>query len=182
MLVLNTDFNVLRTAFISAIMMATGLNQEHVVTEEAEAPNSPRPSLPYMAMKITTPAARYGDDTKQNIPSTDLWTSSGPRKMTVSFDAYGKSHEDAYNLMTLWQTALDEETTQEALRKTGIAVLIIGTVADVSILLNTAYEGRAHMDSQFGIAVGVQSDLGRIDTVPVVGTVTTDQDEIKTVS
>ena len=91
--------------------------------------------------------------------------------MTVSFDAYAESHEDAYNLLSLWQTALDEENTQALLREAGIAVWTIGTVADLSALLNTGYEGRAHMDCQMGIAMNLQSDLGEIAKVPIAGQV-----------
>lgn len=171
---LDVDFNAIRINLVQTMMASLGLNQDHVILEEPEAPNMPRPTLPYASFKITTQGARYGDDTKQNIPSTNLWTSGGPRKMSVSFNTYGSTHEQAYNLMCLWQTALDEETTQEALRRAGISVLIIGTVADLSALLNTGYEGRAHLDCQFGLAFNVTSDLGEIKTVPYTGTVETE--------
>src|ERR1700733_9360621 len=134
---LNLDYNAIRATVIRAIQGSVGLDQNHVVTVEAEVPNSPRPTLPYMSMKITTPGSRYGDDTKQNVPdkdgnATNVWNSGGPRKMTISFQSYAKSHEDAYNLLMLWQGCLDEENTQEYLRAAGISVLIIGTVADLS--------------------------------------------------
>jgi hypothetical protein len=98
--------------------------------------------------------------------------------MTVSFNAYAGSHEDAYNLMALWQTGLDEENTQSLLRQAGIAVWLIGTVADLSELLNTAYEGRAQMDCTFGLAMNVTSDLGEILEVVVDGAITTDQNQV----
>ena len=178
---LDLDYNLVRKAIINAIQYSTGLDQNHVIVSEPESPNHPRPtSFPYMDMKITTPGSRYGDDTKQNVPDsngnpTNIWASGGPRKMSVSFNAYAETHENAYNLMALWQTALDEENTQELLRAAGIAVWIIGTVADLSALLNTGYEGRAHMDCQFGLAMNLTSVLGEIDTAVVDGTVTTDQ-------
>lgn len=177
---LDVDFNLIRTAFINALQYACGLDQNHTITEEGEEPNTPRPGLPYMGMKIITPGARFGDDDKTNVPDADgkgttVWNTGGPRKMTVSFDAYGNSHEEAYNLMSLWQTALDEENTQALLRETGIAVWIIGTVADLSQLLNTGYEGRAHMDCQFGLAMNLTSDLGAMETAVVHGSINTGQ-------
>lgn len=98
--------------------------------------------------------------------------------MTVSFQCYGNSHEEAYNYMSLWQTSLDLQNIQEILRSAGIAVWTIGTVADLSSLLNTGYEGRANMDCTFGLAFNLESDLGAIETVPVQGTITTDQNKV----
>lgn len=174
------DYFAIRKAFIKVIMLTTNLDQNHVITEEPESQNWPRPSKPYISMKITTPAARFGDDTIINVtdalgqPST-IFNSGGPRKMTVSFHCYGTSHEEAYNYMSLWQSSLDLQNIQEILRDTGIAVWIIGTVADLSSLLNTGYEGRAHMDCTFGLAFNLESDLGAIETVNVDGAITTDQ-------
>lgn len=182
MLKIDLDYNLIRKCIINAIQSSTGLDQNHVIVLEAEEPNSPRPSLPYIGMKITTPGARYGDDTKQNIPGSTKWSSGGPRKMTASFEAFASTHEDAYNLMTLWQTSLDEENIQSFLRASGIAVWIIGTVADLTALLNTGYEGRAQMDCQFGLAVNLTSDLGEMDSVTVTGAITTDSGIVNTVT
>ena len=175
------DYNQIRKAIAREIQKVTGLDNNHVVYLEAEAPNVPRPTNPYMGFKIISPGERFGDDSKQNIidPVTGLptnnWNSGGNRKMTISFNAYGTSHEEAYNYMSLWQAALDLENIQEDLRAFGIAVWVIGNVADLSALLNTGYEGRAQMDCSFGIAVNVQSNLGEIDSGAVEGTVNTNQ-------
>lgn len=176
------DFNAIRLAFINEIMAVTLLDQEHVVTLEPETPNWPRPDKPYIGMKITTPSAKSGDDSKQNVPDDEgnpstVWNSGGVRKMTVSFEAYGNTHEEAYNYMGLWQTALDLYNTQAALRTAGVAVWVIGNVVDLSALLNTGFEGRAQMDCTFGIAMNLQSDLGSMEIVNVDGQVTTDQNE-----
>lgn len=177
------DYNAIRLAFVNTIMLTCNMDQNHVIIEEPETQNWPRPPKPYFSMKITTPAARFGDDTILNVndamgnPST-IWNSGGPRKMTVSFHCYGNTHEEAYNYMSLWQASLDLQNIQGILRETGIAVWIIGTVADLSSLLNTGYEGRAHMDCTFGLAFNLESDLGAIETVPVQGAVTTDQNVV----
>lgn len=185
---LDLNYNVIRAQLIRAIQFSTGLNPNNTIVMEQEAPGSKRPSLPYMGMKIINPGRRFGDDTQQNIStgmpavSSEVWSSGGPRGMTVSFHSFAESHEDAYNLMSLWQTSLDEPTTQSLLRQAGIAVWLIGSVEDLSQLLNTAYEGRAHMDCEFGIAMNVTSNLGEMDSVTVDGQITTDQGQIQDIS
>jgi hypothetical protein len=169
------DYIAIRKAFISTIMLTCNLDQNHVITEEPESQEWPRPSKPYISMKITSPAARYGDDCAVNLPDaegnpTTVWNSGGPRKMTVSFHCYGNSHEEAYNYMSLWQSSLDLANIQAILRETGISVWLIGTVEDLSSLLNTGYEGRSHMDVTFGLAFNLASDLGAIESVQVTGT------------
>lgn len=172
------DFVLIRKTIANEIQKVTGLiavREEAIIAEKTE-----RPKLPYFGFKITTPAAKSGDDSKQNVLDgngnpTTKWNSGGVRQMSVSFDCYATSQEEAYNYMGLWQTALDLENIQEDLRRVGIAVWIIGTVADLSQLLNTGYEGRAHMDCQFGIAMNLVSDLGEMDTVTVNGAVTTEE-------
>lgn len=176
------DFNLIRRAVCTVMYKSLGLTQNQVIEEEGEEPNFPRPKrFPYMGFKITSPGGRYGDDAKQTVldslgqPTTKV-RSFGPRRMTMIFNAYGKTHEDAYNLMMLWQSALDEELVIDYLNSKGISVSVIGGVADLSALLNTGYEGRAHLDCTFLITAGVTSDLGEIETVSIQGEVATPQE------
>lgn len=174
------DFNLIRKAFAREIQKVTGFDSNHVVLLEPETQNSPRPSRPYMGFKFTTPAAKSGDDSKDSVLDTHgnpttIVNSGGVRKMTISFQCYATSHEEAYNFMSLWQTALDLSNIQEDLRRSGIAVWIIGNVADLSALLNTGYEGRSQMDCTFGIAMNLSSDLGSEDAVEVQGSISSDQ-------
>lgn len=176
------DYNAIRAAIAREIMKVTQLSNNQVLLAEPEVQNEPRPQKPYFSFKITTPGSRYGDDSKDNVKdsignATPVFNSGGPRKMTVAFDCYGNSHEEAYNYMTLLQCSLDLANIQQDLYRSGIAVWIIGTVADLSALLNTGYEGRAHMDVQFGLAANIQSDLGYMDTVTADGAITTDQNK-----
>ena len=175
------DFNDVRIAFFESIKKVTLLDQQHIIYEQPETQDVTRPKeKPYMSFFLTVPASKTGDDSKRYV-SGNKWNSGGVRKMTVSFNSYGRSHEEAYNYMCLWQTALDLEDIQEDLRRSGIAVWIIGNVADLSKLLNTGYEGRSHMECTFGIAANLVSDLGSIDTVPVHGKIfTQDGQEIDT--
>lgn len=184
------DFNAIRIAFVRCMQGVLPKVQNKpmpVLYAEPETQNTPRPANPYMTLKFTTPSAKSGDDTKSWVKDshgnpTTVVNSGGVRQMTVDFDSYGNSHEEAYNIMAIWQTALDLWDVQATLREAGVAVWIIGTVADLSQLLNTAYEGRAHMTCTFGIAMNLQSDQGEIDSVEVTGTVKTDQGETVTLN
>lgn len=91
--------------------------------------------------------------------------------MSLSFHCYAEEHESAYNFMALWQSALELKGVQEDLRKVGIAVWIIGNVADLSQLLNTGYEARAQMDVQCGLAINLVETLGTVGTVNIDGTI-----------
>ena len=162
------DFNAIRSAIVQEIKAVTFLDDKHVRAEEAETQNDPRPRRPYMAFKIIGPADKSGDD-DQELVSDTMWNSGGVRKMTISFHCYGRDHEEAYNYMTLWQGALNTEPVIQTLREKGIAIWIVGNVADLSILLNTGYEGRSHMDVTFGIASNIVSDYGKIEHVDVEG-------------
>lgn len=173
------DFNDIRKALVAMVTAATGLTciLEEQKGEKGEAQT--RPDLPYASLKITTPATRFGDDTTQPVSDTVI-NRGGQRRMSVSFHVYDVDQEDAYNAMALLQSKLDQFGTQELLRKSGIAVWIIGNVADLSALLNTGYEGRSQMDCQFGIAANLTEDVGQIKKVGITGTAHTDGSDATT--
>lgn len=171
---LAVDYNLIRKTIAQQVQGVTGLT---CVLEEPEGPVDKRPKLPYFSFKITSPGIKSGDDSKQNVPKSPLTNSGGSRKMVIDFNCYAVTHEEAFDFMATWQTALDLEDIQMNLRAVGIAVWVIGTVADLSKLLNTGYEGRAHLDCSFGIAMNLQSDLGYIAIATVEGAVATDQNK-----
>ena len=175
------DFNLVRITLARCIQSVTLLSQNNVIMEEPESQNWQRPSKPYFSIKMLGPAAKSGDDDKRYLGG-DVWNSGGVRKMTIEFNCYGQTHEDAYNYMTLWQTALDQENVQEALRQAGIAVWIIGNVADLSQLLNTGFEGRSHLECTFGIAANITSNIGEMDSVVVDGKINTGTEDVNTIT
>ena len=177
------DFNSIRVAFVREIQKVTGLDNQHVIVEEPETQREDRPTKPYMSMKITTPGAKNGDDSQDQTfdgpTSSTIWTTGGQRKMTVEFNCYGRTHEESYNYMALWQVALENQSVQQDLRANGIAVWVIGNLADLSKLLNTGFEGRSHLESTFGIAVNYSTDLGQMASVQVDGAVQTPDSTIE---
>jgi hypothetical protein len=80
--------------------------------------------------------------------------------------------------MTLVQAKLQDETVLMDLRRSSIAVWDVGTVADLSQLLNTAYEGRTQMDITLGVASNLGADLGEIESVTISGEIDEETDEI----
>ena len=174
------DYNVFRKAFANEV---TRVTKVPCVLEETTTQDTPRPTnpalTPYFSFKITTPGAKSGDDAQTFAGDGTVQGRGGQRKMVVSFHCYSREQEDAYNLMALWQASLELQQTQENLRKAGIAVWVIGNVADLSALLNTGYEGRSHMDVSFGVASNLTQDLSEIDTAEVTGLVNTDQGIVK---
>ncbi len=170
------DYDALRIALVAAVCEATGLDQDHVVAAEAEVPNAPRMSRPYVAFKLTTAAQRWGEDsargtTGNGVNPTEL---RGPRLVVVSFNSYGTSHEQAYTAMSLLQASLPTPPVRAILDAAGISVLMAGPVRDLTILMDTAYEGRAQMDVRLCVRSAVTYDAGRIQTGQLVGTVQAD--------
>lgn len=174
------NFNALRVALVKEVQRITKLT---CIMLEPETQNAPRPGKPYFTLKMLGPAGKQGDDAATNVLDnfgnpTTVWNRGGQRKMTVDFSCYGCTHEQAYDYMALWQASLELETTQENLRRAGIAVWLNGSVRDLSVLLNSGFEGRAQMEVQFGIASNLDEDLGGIQTIYIDGTADTGSEEI----
>lgn len=173
------DYNLFRKAIANELTRISGIV---TIMSEPETQRTPRPKKPYYTMKFMSPGVKQGSDSVNRQETSSVVNIGGQRKLTCSFQCYGRSHEEAYNFMVLWQAHLETETTQANLRLAGIALWLNGSVEDLSALLNTGYEGRAGMDVQFGIASNLSEDQGEIDTVIIQGTVTSDQNIPTTVS
>lgn len=175
---LPVDYIAIDTALVREIKR---VSQIECIIEEPKITNAPRPCpLPYFSFKVTSPGIKQGDDSKQYTQKNDttlVVNTGGVRKMMVSFQCYAEDERTAYQYMALWQSCLDQLTTQENLRKAGIAVWVIGNVADLSQLLNTGYEGRSQMDVSFGIAANLEEEFGAITKVGITGTIDDEEQE-----
>jgi hypothetical protein len=101
----------------------------------------------------------------------DYWVYAGPRQMTVSFQFYGRTHEEAYGLGSAWQASLAQEPTMDALATYGITVWSREPVVNITSLLSTGYEGRAAINATFGLQSSMTVKVGSIEQVPVSGVV-----------
>lgn len=164
------DFKRIRQGLVRALEATMG---KTCIVAEPDTLNNPRPPLPYFSFKITTAAAKEGDDHDEYIGNgtTTIHNRGGQRRMVVSFQCYTASTDESFELMCTWQGALELRSVQEELRKYGIAVWIVGNVADLTSLLQTGYEARSQMDVTFGIASNLTEDLGTIEEVQVQGEV-----------
>lgn len=177
------DYDAIRRTLVQAVAQACNLALGQVMMLEQEVPNAPRPNRPYMGLMVTSASVKAGFDSLiavQDAPGspTGLFTYVGPRSMAVSFESYGRSHEEAYSLMALWQARLDQAPTQQLLDAQNMAVYRIGAVQDLSQLLNAAWEGRAQMDVTFGLTSQSVADVGAIDSVNVSGLVSIDATDV----
>ena len=171
------DFNAIRKAISNTVEKYVGGKLKCIQAEQSDQ-NRPSPPMPYMTFKIIAAAMKSGDD-HQSYITDETWSRSGQRVMTVSFQCFAAQQEEAYEIMSLWQAQLELNTVQEYLRRSKIAVWLIGGVADLTQLHNTGYEARSQMDVTFGIASNLDEDLGSIETVGVEGEVDTDQEIIE---
>ena len=176
MLALPLDFDSYRRAIVAAVALGTGLDPGQVIMLQPEAPNAPRPTVPYVGLRVLTVAVKTGFDAPVSVADdagfpTGLVAYVGPREMNVSFECFGATHEQAYGVMAAWQASLDTPPVQQLLEASDLAVYTIGQVTDLSTLLLTAYEGRAQMDCSFGMTSRLTVDAGRIDTVDITGSV-----------
>lgn len=169
------NYNALRAALVRSVRDCTGLGQNNVVMMEPEEPNANRPELPFAALKFVTTAVKSGWDTMnhagQGGDQAGYFIYSGQRSIVCAFDFFGTTHEEAYGLAALYQGGLDQDLIWGALNQAGIAVWRVDQVVDLSALLSTGYEGRAHLTVQFGVTSTSLVDVGYIEHVPVAGVV-----------
>lgn len=169
------DYNQIRKTLCNQVTASTGLL---CVLYEPEQVKDSRPKLPYFTMKIMGVAGKVGDDSysqagTEESPSTQ-WNFGGTRRLTVSFECYGNTHEEAYSYMQAWMAALDTIPVQQNLQGAGVPFWQCLDITDASELLNTGWEGRAIMDAYFGVVSNVTVDLGAIEAVPIEGEIISD--------
>lgn len=170
------DFDNIRATLCEAIMYGMGLDTNQVIAMEPEVAGFARPALPYLGFKLTSPAIRKGDDASQVVRVSDsgddmLMRRFGMRRMTVSFQTFGKTHEQAWSMMALWQAMLADHEVREVLSRGTVAVWQIGAVIDLSVAMNTGFEGRAQMSVDFGVLSSIELWVPVIRTVIADGTV-----------
>lgn len=173
------DFDAIRVALVAAVRLGVGLDHNHVIMMESEVAGAPRPSLPYMALKVTTAAMRRGNDACSvqaiSADGSRYESYSGSRQMNVSFQSFGQSHEQAYGMMALWQASLELPEVQELLRRSDVSIWQVGNVVDLTQLVGTGYEGRAQMDVFFGVLSNITTWTPSIRVASAEGTTYADQ-------
>lgn len=186
-LALPVDYDACRRTLVQAVALGVGLPSNQIMMMQPEAPNAPRPCAPYVGIRVLSPGVAFGWDCIIPVADapgspTGLFTSAGPRSMLVSFESFGASHEQAYGVMAALQAALQVCTVQQVLDAANMAVCDIGPIRDLSTLLLTSFEGRTQMDVTFGLTSELTVDAGYIDSAPVSGSVTIEDNQQVAVS
>jgi hypothetical protein len=179
-MILPIDYNVIRATIVSQAEASMGVT---CVLQEPETTGAPRPALPYLTFKFTSPAVKAGwDEPFQERDADGVLTGNiiwcGQRRVVASFQCYGNTHEEAYNILSGWQLALNQFGVGAAFAEAGIAICGIGSVKDITMLINNAYEGRAHLDAEFGVSFSVvEQNVGLIAGAVVSAPILTGDDE-----
>lgn len=177
------DYSLISKTLVDAVMQATGLGPNSVILAQGETTMAPRGAKPYISIFITQVISLFGKDAFKNNPNasnTTTWTYYGPRSVSVDFNVYADDHQAAYNYASLLQACLSQEPTRLALKAGFLSVWNIGQATDVSILLNTAYEGRSLLQCEFGTMSSMDVDLSSIEQVTIDGTIATNTENLVT--
>lgn len=121
---------------------------ENLTVIFAETSPGPRPSKPYLSMRLIGPKVLSFQDDQRFNPSTNLFEVKGLREYTISIQAFGV---DASDILGEIQTKLSypEVTEFFSSHDADIGIVDRGDVLNVTELLDTAYEARAAMDVRF---------------------------------
>jgi len=106
--------------------------------------SSQKPPRPYMTLFIPTPSRPLHPE-ESRVTETQ-YRKTSQREADVSMNVYG--HEAIEALSSL-QSRIQNEQFSEKFRKKNIAVIDVGSVRDLSALLDTAWESRAQCDMRF---------------------------------
>ena len=161
------------------------LPDEWTVTraEEVTGKDAPRPSGPYVTLKIISgPGKLTVDDELRFNGKTEgkrNFNLVGQRSYTISLKAFRSGHNDALEEIS---TCLEDPDLRHQLRSDAcISITNRGNVIDISSVLDTGFEGRSSLDIFFNSVNNKETNVGLIEGAQVSGTMKTqDGNEINT--
>lgn len=125
-------------------------------------PNSPRPTVPYITLFISQVTAVNQDWANPNADINGSTSMKGDRQFTLEIQAYGA---DPLTLMENIRTSLQKQSILDTLRTNGIAFYSSLTINDITELVDSQYERRAHLDVLFGIGQVYADSPGFFDHI-----------------
>lgn len=142
-------------------------------------PNSPRPTVPYISLFISQITAVNQDWSSGVTDINGAIAMKGDRQFTLEIQGYGL---DPLTLMENIRTSLQKQSVLDTLRANGIAFYSSLTINDITELVDSQYEHRAHLDILFGIGQVYVDAPGFFDHIELteqfidqVGTIIYDQ-------
>jgi len=130
-----------------------------------QGPVPPRPPRPCINMKIVTPSVKIGGKDDLRYVGGNFVV-NGPRKMLVSFNSYGV---EAIEIMTDLRDSIDDPDVIDQLGAAGLAFVREGDVENLTQLLDSNYETRAHIDIEFGYNIENATGIVEIDKISING-------------
>jgi len=153
--------NALRT------WLVTELAIEVIMAEQA----APRPATPYATISLGNPRTVGLDDagalTDPGAPAYASRAMRGDRIITTSIQVFGAG---AMDYIRAASNALNKEATKDALSAAGVAPVDIGTLTDLTELLETEFEDRAGLEVEFVFADEYTDTVPLVEHVTAVGT------------
>jgi len=124
--------------------------------------NSPRPKVPYITLFISQITAVNQDWSSGVTDVNGAIAMKGDRQFTLEIQAYGA---DPMELMENIRTSLQKQSVLDTLRANGIAFYSSLTINDITELVDSQYERRAHLDVLFGIGQVYADSPGFFDHI-----------------
>ena len=128
--------------FIVAVISNDFPNHKVIFAE----PNAPRPTKPYLTLKITGPNRVMIIDPRRYNAAADKFRFETQRRYNVSFQSYGVEHTDVLDEIIL---GTQDPDFKEILKNCDIGVEIRGNVIDITGLVSTGWEKRGSLDISF---------------------------------
>lgn len=125
-------------------------------------PNSPRPSIPYVTLWLSSVVAVNQDWTAEDADSLGVVDMKGDRQFTLEVQAYGG---DPITLLENIRTSLQKQTVLDTLRANGIAFFQSITISDITELVDSQFERRGQLDILFGIGQVYTDNPGYFDEI-----------------
>jgi hypothetical protein len=127
--------------------------------------NSPRPALPYVAMKVMGIRRINGDWRSESVGSDGLQTVKGDREFTLNIQRFGT---DSVESLSTLADKLRLTTNIEKFNTAKLPIIDAEDVVDVAALLdNSQIEPRASLDVFLRLKSSLTDNVGYIDTVEI---------------
>lgn len=127
--------------------------------------NSPRPALPYVAMKVMGIRRINGDWKSESVGLDGLQTVKGDREFTLNIQRYGTDSVEALSTLA---DKLRLTTNIDKFNNAKLPVIDAEDVVDVAALLDKSQiEPRASLDVFMRMKSSLTDNAGYIDTVEI---------------
>ncbi len=170
------DWRAIENALSSWVRTASGLDTAHVYFGDQNGPQPATGVFITIRLGDIVPLGAYDsiDFSNQNLGApngTEIELRTfAPRSFTVSLQCFsavtvtpGAVPATGKDILGKVQNALGLESVRYALNAAGLVPYDIGTVQNVSALLETAFEGRANLDVLFYTTDDISEFVGYIN-------------------